>query len=111
VLWPRLQWLIVIDLPLGLLTQRAVWRTLRRGVTGEPCCNGNREQLSRLFHRDGVVRYTWRHWARRHARYAALAAEPSLAHACVTHLTHPGDAQRLLSGLAAPPARHAPELP
>lgn len=108
VLWPRLQWLIVIDLPLGLLMRRAVARTVRRGLTGETCCNGNREQLGRLFHRDGVVRYTWRHWARRHARYATLAAEPALAHAHVTHLSDPGAAERLLARLETP--AHALDL-
>lgn len=104
VLWPRLQWLIAIDLPLGLLTRRMLWRTLRRGFTGEPCCNGNREQLHRLLHRDGVLRYTWRHWAVRHARFATLADEPALAHVQVTSLSDPDGALRLLSRLptAAP---------
>ena len=99
VLWPRLQWLIAIDLPLGLLTRRLLWRTVRRGLTGEPCCNGNREQLHRLWHREGVLRYTWRHWAARHARFARLADEPALAHVQVTRLSHPGDAARLLASL------------
>ncbi len=103
VLWPRVQWLVVLDLPLSLLTRRALWRTARRAFTGEPCCNGNHEQLSRLFHRDGVLRYTWRTWASRHARYARLADEPALAHARVTRLAHPGDAVRLLQALPATP--------
>ena len=113
VLWPRVQWLIVLDLPLPLLTRRALWRTTRRALTGEPCCNGNRERLGRLFHRDGVLRYTWRTWAGRHARYARLAQEPALAHAQVTRLTRASDAARLLAGLAAarPAAAPTPQDP
>ena len=118
VLWPRLQWLIAIDLPLGLLTRRLLWRTLRRGFTGEPCCNGKREPLQRLLQRDGVLRYTWRHWAARHARFATLADEPALAHVEVTCLRDADGASRLLSSLPATPSspaaawsRDAMELP
>jgi hypothetical protein len=113
VLWPRVQWLIVLDLPLGLLLRRALYRTLRRAASGERCCNGNREQLGRLFHRDGVFRYTLRTWAARHVRYAGLADEAVLAHARVTRLTDAGDATRLLAALKAAaspdpsPAHHA----
>lgn len=84
--WPLLTHLIVLDLPLPLLLRRSFLRTLRRGLTGEPCCNGNRESLWRLFHRDGVVRYLLRNWHRRHRRYQVLAQEPALAHARVLRL-------------------------
>jgi adenylate kinase family enzyme len=101
VLWPRLDWLIVLDFPLGLLTRRALWRTVRRAATGEPCCNGNREQWHRLLHRDGVLRYTWRTWATRHARYQSLADEPALAAVQVAHLDHPAEVAALLARLPA----------
>jgi adenylate kinase family enzyme len=104
VLWPRVEWLIVLDFPLGLVTWRAVRRTLRRAISGEACCNGNFEQLSRVFHHDGVIRYTWRTWASRHARYQALAQEPALAAARVTRLTRPAEVAALLNDMA----RHRP---
>lgn len=100
VLWPRVQWLVVLDLPLSLLLRRAASRTVRRAITGETCCNGNREQLGRIAHRDGVLRYTLRTWSTRHRRYAGLADEASLAHARVTRLTDAGGASRLLDALA-----------
>ena len=109
VLWPRLQWLIVLDFPLGLLTRRALWRTVRRAATGEPCCNGNREQWLRLLHRDGVVRYTWRTWAARHARYQGLADEPALAAVRVTRLGSPAEVEALLASL--PPAPLSAQTP
>jgi len=92
-LWPRITTLLVLDLPYPLLLRRTLWRTLRRGLTAEPCCNGNTESLWRLFHRDGVVRYLTRTWRRRHRRYAGLAAEPALQHAQVLRLRTPREVQ------------------
>lgn len=85
-LWPRLTHLVVLDLPYPQLLRRCVWRTLSRGVLGTPCCNGNRESVRRLLHRDGVVRYLTRTWRKQHARYANLPADPALRHATVVHL-------------------------
>jgi adenylate kinase family enzyme len=87
LLWPRLTQLLVLDLPYAQLMQRCVSRTLRRGLTGEPCCNGNRESVLRFLHHDGVVRYLHRTWRKRRARYATLADEPALAQTHVVHLT------------------------
>lgn len=109
VLWPRVEWLIVLDFPLGLVTWRGLKRTVRRSLTGEPCCNGNREQLHRLLHPEGVLVYTLRTWGRRHARYRTLADEPALAAARVTRLASPGDLARWLDTLA--PATVAPPSP
>ena len=87
LLWPRLTQLVVLDLPYAQLMRRSVWRTLWRGLSGEPCCNGNRESLLRLLHRDGLLRYLHRTWRKRHTRYATLAREPALQHAHAIHLT------------------------
>ncbi len=97
--WPRLTTLIVLDLPFGLMLRRTLWRTLARGVTRAPCCNGNTESVWRLFHRDGVVRYLMRTWHKRHRRFAALAAEPALQHAQVLHLRSPRALRDWLDGI------------
>jgi Shikimate kinase len=81
--WPRITHLVVLDLPLPTLLWRTTRRTLWRGLSGEPCCNGNRERLGRLFHRDGVVHYLLRTWRSRHRRQLQLHREPALAHAQV----------------------------
>ncbi len=94
-LWPRLTHLVVLDLPYPLLLWRSVWRTLRRGLTGEACCNGNRESVWRLLHRDGVVRYLTRTWRKRRRRHAGLAAEPALRHAQVLRLRSHGGGRAL----------------
>ncbi len=81
--WPRITHLVVLDLPFATLLRRTAWRTLRRGLTGEPCCNGNTESLRRILHRDGVLRYLLRNWHTRHARQQGLGDDPALAHARV----------------------------
>ena len=83
---------MVLDLPYPLLLRRTAWRTLLRGLTGAPCCNGNRESPWRLLHRDGVLRYLVRTWHKRHRRHAGLAAEPALAHTQVLRLCSRADA-------------------
>jgi adenylate kinase family enzyme len=86
VLWPKLTDLVVLDLPLALLLKRSARRSAQRVITGEPCCNGNRETLWHAMSADAPVRYTLRVWKDRHARYATLPAARELAHAKVTHL-------------------------
>lgn len=94
MLWPRLTDLVVLDLSYATLMRRTVWRTLVRGATGRPCCNGNRESLSRMFARDGVIRYLARTWAKRRARFDGIAAEPALAHVRVHRLRDPAAVAR-----------------
>jgi adenylate kinase family enzyme len=104
VVWPRLTLLIVLDLPYPLMLWRALARTVRRGLTRAPCCNGNRESLLRLFHRDGVVRYLARTWRARHALYARLHEEPALRGVAIVHVRSPRDAGELARTLGAGPA-------
>ncbi len=101
LVWPLLTHLIVLDLPYPLLLRRTAWRTLARGLTGAPCCNGNRESMWRLLHRDGVVRYLTRTWRKRHLRYEGLAAESTLAHAKVVRLRTPGQVRAFAAALPA----------
>jgi adenylate kinase family enzyme len=105
--WPRITHLVVLDLPFGTLMWRTLVRTLRRGLTGEPCCNGNREQLSRLFQRDGVVRYLLRNWRARHERQQRLHLEPALGHARVLRHTRSPAVAPLIAQLQAP-TEHTP---
>jgi len=91
--WPRLTQLVVLDLPYLTMLRRTAWRALVRGLTGAPCCNGNRESLWRLLHHDGVLLYMTRHWRRRHKRYAGLGQEAALAHAQVLRLRTPAQAR------------------
>jgi len=105
--WPRITHLVVLDLPFNTLLRRTLVRTLHRGLTRAPCCNGNREQLSRLFHRDGVVRYLLRNWHTRHERQQRLHLEPALAHARVLRHSRSPSVAQVINQLRAPP-EHTP---
>ncbi len=100
VAWPRLTTLIVLDLPLPTMFWRSLKRTLVRGVTRSPCCNGNTESLLRLFHRDSVLRYLLRTWRARRARYRQFATLPALRHVRIVHLTRPAEVAAFVAGLA-----------
>jgi hypothetical protein len=94
MLWPRLTHLLVLDLPYPLMMRRTVLRTAWRGLTGAPCCNGNRESLRRMFDAGGVIRYLHRTWDKRHGRFATLGAEPALAHVQVHVMRQPREVAR-----------------
>lgn len=94
LVWPCLDTLIVLDAGYARVMLRALRRTLWRGLSRTPCCNGNRESIRRVFDRDGILRYTHRHWERRHRRYRTIAQEPALAHARVIRLAGDGEVGR-----------------
>jgi len=102
--WPALDTLLVLDMGLLRVLGRALRRTVRRGLDGSPCCNGNTEQLSRLLHHDGVLRYTTRTWRARHRLYATLPTAPALAHARVQLLRTPQAAEHWLAEAAPNPS-------
>jgi adenylate kinase family enzyme len=71
-IWPRLDVLVWLDLPLRTKVWRTFKRTLHRALTKQACCNGNYESLPRLFTRDSVVLYLIHTHAQRQREYAAL---------------------------------------
>ncbi|MGL4575366.1 MAG: hypothetical protein ACRCV9_11310 [Burkholderiaceae bacterium] len=71
MLWPRLDLLIWLDLPLHVKVWRTLRRTFKRAWRREPCCNGNYESLVRLFTRDSVVLYLIQTHAQRQREYTA----------------------------------------
>jgi adenylate kinase family enzyme len=101
VVWPQLDTLIVIDLPLALLLWRLWWRTWWRALTRQRCCNGNTESLLRLFARDGVLRYTLRHFSQRRERFATIASRPELSHVRVVHLRSRRELREFVAQLPA----------
>lgn len=61
--------LLWFDLPFPLTYWRVLSRTAQRLVRGEEVCNGNRETLRNLFHRDGMPAYALLKHRRNQARY------------------------------------------
>lgn len=81
LIWPRADTLLWLDLPLPLVLWRTTWRVFRQARTGEPICNGNRQQLSALvFGKDPLLGYTLRTSPRQRREWPALFAAPEHAH-------------------------------
>lgn len=74
----RIQLAVWLDLPRYLTFPRVVRRTLRRALSGERCCNDNRESLGRaLLARDSILLCSWTaHGPYRRAFEAELPALP-----------------------------------
>lgn len=73
---PRVDLVICLDYPRWLSLQRLVRRSIRRVVTRERVCNGNVEQLWRLFTHDSIILWHFRSFARKRSRMRAWAAAP-----------------------------------
>lgn len=72
--------LIWLDYARPVTLGRLLRRTLRRVLTGEPCCNGNREEFRKsFFSRRSVIWWSITTHARRHRECLALMAQNPLA--------------------------------
>ncbi|MCB0879973.1 MAG: toxin [Thermoleophilia bacterium] len=73
---PIEQWqpdlVVWIDLSRSLVMTRVLRRTIVRLATRRELWNGNRESLSTLWSRDGIVRWAWRTHAKNRSRYERM---------------------------------------
>ncbi|MEH0930191.1 adenylate kinase [Micromonospora sp. CPCC 205558] len=75
-------------------------RTVRRVLTGEVICNGNRESLSSVLSRDSILVWHVTAFARARRRMRAWQADPAAPP--VVLLRSPADLDAWLSGLSGP---------
>ena len=81
--------IVFLDLPRWQVTQRVLWRSIRRGITREELWNGNRESLRNLMHRDpevNVVAWTWHHQPKYRELYGGFIESGHWQHADVHRL-------------------------
>jgi adenylate kinase family enzyme len=94
----RVDLFVWLDLPLCVTFPRVLCRTLRRSITNEPCCNGNRESLRRaLFHRDSILL-----WSLRMDRVRRRELERELADHAHRRLRSQRDVDAWIDRLSAP---------
>lgn len=80
VIWPRADTLIWLSYPFGLVLGRLLWRTARRLVSREECCNGNQEDWRQAFSRDSIIIWAFQsHW-RNQRRYEQDWTDSAFAH-------------------------------
>jgi adenylate kinase family enzyme len=72
LVWERADCIVWLNYDLSLILTRLVRRTARRILTGEPCCNGNRESLRMLFSRESIVLWALQTHGQRRREYPPL---------------------------------------
>jgi adenylate kinase family enzyme len=83
ITWPRATDIVWLDLPLPLVITRSVRRTIKRGITKEPVCNGNTEKLlfllpERFSGETPLWSYAIRHHKQHRPIIEAMLAEPKV---------------------------------
>lgn len=97
--WPRADLLVILDYPFPLVFWRLLCRTFRRGISGESCCNGNRERLLPHFYsRDSLLWWCITTYRRRRREFLWLD-EPGHSEVPVLRLTTPWATERWLARL------------
>lgn len=96
LLVPRADAVIWLDYAFALVLWRITTRTLRRCITGETCCNGNRETWRRALSRDSVILHLLKTFFNKKREYAAKTQSPEWSHLRVLRFTSPRQAARWL---------------
>ena len=100
LVWERADTVIWLDFSFSVIITRLLRRTIRRIVTGEECCNGNREKLSQAFSHDSIILWALRTHKRRRSEYPPLLASLQREGVQTIRLRSPKDANRWLAELA-----------
>ena len=95
VVRPRVDLVLGLDYPRWLSLSRLLRRTAHRCLTGEPCCNGNRETWRQAFSRDSIIGWHFKSFANKRDRMRQWEAEGQK----VVRFRHPREAAAWLNNL------------
>jgi len=101
LVWERADTVVWLNYSFPVTLYRIVRRTLRRIVTVEECCNGNRESLRIALSRDSVIWWVVQTYHRRRAEYPSLLAAMEQRGARTVRLQSPKEADQWLTRLAS----------
>jgi hypothetical protein len=101
LVWGRADTVVWLNYSYPVTIYRVVSRTLRRLVTREKCCNGNRESLRLALSRDSIILWALRTYHPRRAEYPARLAAMEQRGAQIIKLHSPREADRWLGRLAS----------
>jgi adenylate kinase family enzyme len=99
LVWDRADTVIWLDFSFPVTLNRLLRRTIRRIVTGEECCNGNREKLRQALSRDSIILWALKTYGRRRREYPPLLASVQRKGVQTIRLASPREADRWLSEL------------
>ncbi|WOP20076.1 hypothetical protein [Raineyella sp. LH-20] len=72
----RVELIVGLDYPRWFSLQRLVRRTIRRLLTGEEICNGNRETWGNAFGCDSIIRWHFQTWRAKREQMRTWARDP-----------------------------------
>ena len=97
LIWPHTEIIIWLDYSFPLVLNRSLRRTIRRAMTGEVVCNGNKESLYQSFcTKDSIIWWVITTFKRRRAQYEELFAHPDNAHIKVSRFRSPRQLKKWL---------------
>lgn len=100
IVMPRVDVSIYLDYPPIITFPRLLRRTVTRALTGETCCNDNKESLRLSFlAKDSILLWWFKTFRKRHA--AALAMESAADGTPTLRLTHPRQLDLVIAEVAA----------
>lgn len=100
VLWPRADTLVWLDYSFGTTFYRLSKRTLRHLLDGTTVCNGNRETLSNVFSRNGIIPWLFQTYGQRKRDYGAIFENPAAyPHLQKIRLRNQQDADQFVASL------------
>jgi len=100
LVWERADTIVWLDFSLAVTIGRVLRRTINRLVTGEKCCNGNRERLGMALSRDSIILWALKTYKRHRMEYPPLLAALEQQGRQTIRLHSPKDADRWLARLA-----------
>jgi adenylate kinase family enzyme len=92
---------VLLDYDRAVVMRRVIWRSFSRWVLRSELWpgTGNREDIRMWIEPDHPIRWAWSTHARRRAQFAAMLADPALAHLRFHRLTRPREARALVRRL------------
>ena len=101
IVWARATHIVWLDYPKSVVMRRAIWRTLLRLMDRRELWigTGNREPFSRLFSKEGTIRWAWDSWKGVRTTYEAMTTDRANGHIRVLRLRHPHEARRVIERL------------
>jgi adenylate kinase family enzyme len=79
--WKRVQLVVWLDLPYWLILYQVISLTIRRSVTKETFCAGNRESLRKaFFSRNSIIWWCLTNLRQVRRQYLAAMSDPGLGH-------------------------------
>ena len=103
LVWGRADTIVWLDYSFTVTIGRLLRWTICRLVTGEECCNGNRERVGMALSRDSIILWALQSYKRHRMEYPLLLATQEQRGARTVRLHSPKEADRWLMRLA--PAR------